>query len=383
MPETTNTGAPTATIDPSFEDIENLLAASVAPAAATQPEQTRTDPTPQVADPKEPAAATVETPVAEPGKKETPEETPAPQTQEPVQQQEPTPDGQDKGKKKSDIDKRLASLAHKRREAESKATEANRQLEETRAENERLRRELEARGTGQPGPGRQADGSPATRPNGATFDKAKPELDLKQYTQPGGKHFKEGEDYDDAIKRGVTEFNEAYADWRDERRGFEDAQNAQAQIAEDQKRGFINDVRAAMDEHPDFEDARDWVLSHSPENLQIAISQLPRFSPEKAAWTEVVQHLGDNPDELQTLVDTFNENQVAGIAELGRIYHSLKPAAPRAKAAPAAPAPQAQPKTPKEAPTPPVVVGGGGAPAPVDLEKADMDTFAREVAKYL
>lgn len=101
-----------------------------------------------------------------------------------------------------------------------------------------------------------------------------------------------------------------------------------------------------------------------PEPLQVAVSALP----DSAA---MVVHLGKNPDDLKGLLDRFQVNPYAGLAELGKLELKLSPEPKQA----------AEPK--KVLPKPLSPVGGGAsASAPVvDLEKADDKVFMGEIRK--
>ena len=355
--------------DPSFEELENYLSPSIGISVET-PKPVTVPPTSSEAPSQkpEPVAAAVETPVAEPGKKQEGEEIPPTPTQEPaVEDGAPKP-------KKHDINVRLSSLAQKRREAEAREREANQNLEQERAKTERLQRELETLRSGHPGPNEPAaDGKPTTQVQPAAGDKfAKIPPSMKDFTKEGGKFYKEDESFEDAVDRYQQERDA----WRDEKRQFEDQIQARSKADVDFRQSVQQDLRIAMEEHPDFEDARDYLRSNSSDGLQVAVSHLPRFSKEKPAWTEVVVYLADNPDVLDALNDQFSENQIGAIAQLGVIWNSLKPVERKQ-------APAARTATPtRVAPSPPVAVGGGSAPAPVNLEEADMMTFATEMAKY-
>lgn len=393
MPETKNATTLPDVTDQSIDQLASMLgggAEAVSAAKPPAPAAPAVQDPPVVADPAaEPKseAAGVQTPPPEPGNtNEGEENTPAQQQEQQGQQQQEQHDGKG-NKRKGSIDARLSALAQKRREAEARERAATLELEDTKARAERLQRELEALKSGQPGPGQQADSKPTTsstttrqQDGGAVFDKPKPSL--KDFTQPGKPHYKEDEDYDDTIQR----YQEAFSDWKDEQRQFETTQRAQQASVEEQRKTFLKDIEAAMDAHPEWEDARSFVIRNSTDEFQLALSRLPRFSPDKAAWTEMVVYLADNPDTLQDLSAQYSQNPVAAITELGRIMHSLNPgsaAAGRRTAAAPTTNEQGTTTTPtKPAYKPPAVVGGGAAPAPVDLETADLGTFAAAVKKY-
>ncbi len=96
-------------------------------------------------------------------------------------------------------------------------------------------------------------------------------------------------------------------------------------------------------------------------------------------WPAMVFHLGnpENSDEMASLVALYEKSPSAAVRELGRIEDRLaKPTTkePTIKAT----------ETAKPLPAPPVRVGGGAGAVPkVDLEKADMRTFKREIQPFL
>ncbi len=329
----------------SFEELEAFMAGTPAPENTPEtPEQT-----PEPAEPTPPT--------------ETPEAAPAEPVAPPAEEVPAEPEEAPADSKKD----KFANLAFKRREAERQAREAQRLYEEERASRERIQRQLDAIQSGKPESATPATPATPTPKDGAF---AKPKPLLKDFTTPGGQFYKEGEEYDDAAQRAT----DAAMEWYGEKRDFEQQQRAIAEASENQRRAILGDVQKAMEEHPDFEDARDTVIREAPEALQVAISNLPRFSEEKAGWTEMVVYLADHPEVAKDVYATFNRNQIQGIAKLGVILEKLKPEAPKAR-------PVAAP--PRQAPTPPVSVGGSVAPGPVDLEKLDMNAFALEMSKYI
>ncbi len=121
-----------------------------------------------------------------------------------------------------------------------------------------------------------------------------------------------------------------------------------------------------------FDEMRSRVVESTPEGLQVQIGALDD-------WPSMVAYLGkpENADEMVKLANLFNRNEPAAIRELGRMEDRLKqlPATKETVKAKA---------TDKPLPAPPVQVGGGAAAAPkVDLQKADMKTFKREMKAYL
>lgn len=362
-----------AAVDPSFDDLDAILSgtkpAAMAPAEVVDPNNTApvAPPTP----PAEPPAT--EPAAAEPAQPAEATETGEPAATDPV---EATPPATEPEGKPGWVDKRLSSLAAKRREAEQNERIARQQANDSLARAERAERELETLRAGNP-PAAQA-GQPAARPAqapapGVEFDEPKPLV--KDFVKQGGKAFLEGEEYDDGLQRHADALDE----WRDKRRAFEDAKTFVESNRRTQEQTFVKDIDAAMQQHPEFEDSRDFVVSHSSESLQIAISNLPRLPDGKAVWPQVVMHLADNPDVLASIEETYKENPYAATAELGRIMAGFVPATGRAKAAaPAAAAPPVPAATPRRAPAPPKTVGGNAAPAPVSLDDApDMESFAR------
>jgi len=361
-------------VDPSFDQLDALLSGTTpsTPMAAAEMTNPNGD-TPPV-EPAQPAAEPATTEPAEPAAAAEPGEAAVP-AEVPVEATASEPGHREPGW----VDKRLSSLAAKRREAEADARIARQEAADLKARNDQLQRDMEALRTGATPPAASGNGQPAartTQPAAGEFDKPKPVL--KEFTQPGGKFFTEGEDYDDAVQR----HSEALLDWRDESRAFQDAKAYVDGERQKQTDVFVKDTQSAMDEIPDFEDARGYVLSHSSDALQVAISNLPRLPDGKAVWPKVVSYLADNPDILASLEHEYSENPYAVAAKLGQISAQLVPATPgRARAA--APAAATPPAEPRRAPTPPKTVGGNAAPAPPDLESLPMDLFAAEIRKYM
>ena len=333
-------------LDISISDLGSLIggespAAPVLPAAASAP------PEPAAPEPKPPEAAAAEPSAAEPEPKPEAQATSA----EPVQ--EPT-EGKDT---KGWADKRLSQMASKRREAEVARREAEAKLTTERDRAERAERELEAL-RAQPGPSAPA-AEPKEPPKPAATADAKPIL--KDFVAA----LKDGEEYDDAVQRHT----EALMDWRERQVTATQQQQRQQQADDTQRQTFLKDWEGALVAHPDFEDVVDRVRAVAPEGLQVALSQL-RQDDGTAIWPEMAIYLDANPDILAALSTQYAQNPLAAATKLGRLAAALAPSAPK-------PAVQ----TLKAAPKPPAVVGGNAAPGVVDLEKADMNTFAREVVK--
>jgi hypothetical protein len=330
--------------DISIADLGRIVGGEEIAAPATPPAAPKKTPEPPAVVEPEPVADAVETPAAEPTENNEAEEPTAEATQE------PTPGVKPKEKDASWVDKRLSSLAHKRREAVAA-------LEAEQRKTEQLQRELEAL-KAQPGPKPPAED--AAPPSGPTAPS------LKSFVAA----LKEGEEYDDAVER----YTAAHDAWRDQQRAAQAQQKTQAEAAKTQQETFARDWQAALAVHPDFEDAVERVRSAVPEGLQVAVSQL-RNDDDSALWPTMVMYLDEHSEVLTSLGEQFIANPYAATARLGRIAASLTPGTP-------APKPAAQ--TPKKpALKPPVAVGGTAAPSVVDLEKAPMDVFAREVVKYL
>lgn len=361
----------TQAVEPSFEDLDQMLTDGIAPVTAMPPAEivdTGSTPPAEVTPPAEPTPAEPAAPAvaAEPGDAaETPTESAEPATAE---------------HKPGWVDKRMSSLAAKRREAEQDARIARQEAADARARNEQLQRELEAARAGKPAEvptGQPVAAKPVQAVPGAAYEKPKPSL--KDFTQAGGAQYVEGQDYDEAAQR----YTESLLDWREDKRAFDDAVAFTTAERTKQEQIFAKDIQSAMEAHPEFEDAKDFVISKTSDQLQTAISNLPRLADGKAIWPQVVIHLADNPDVLQSLNELYSENPYAATAQLGQIMAQLIPATPgRARAAAAVPA--AAPAARRAAATPPRVVGGNAAPAPVALDDiTDMNEFGREIGKYM
>lgn len=123
----------------------------------------------------------------------------------------------------------------------------------------------------------------------------------------------------------------------------------------------------------EFPGLMDTVVAGSPKGFQEALSGLDN-------WSGVAMRLGQNPDELKSLVSTFKVNPFAAVAQLGRIEQQLEsPATPATPAIPAKPAAKAPVKA---LPTPPAKVGGSAAASvPVDFNKADLRVVEAELKR--
>jgi len=122
----------------------------------------------------------------------------------------------------------------------------------------------------------------------------------------------------------------------------------------------------------EFEGKMATLTANSPEGLQLAVSGLEN-------WSSVAVHLADHLDELQAIASEFRRNPYAAVAKLGKLEDRL---VEKEKPAPVLP----QPKAAAEKPLPPPPPKVGGRPTPVvdiDLAKADMSVFKREVASML
>ena len=300
---------------------------------------------PPVADPEPTEAVAAEPAVAEP-EENLEAEVPA---EKPQESDKPVKSKKDEGW----VDKRLSTLAQKRREAESN-------LASERKTTEQLRRELEAF-KAQPGPTTPA----AVEPAKPAVAAGKP--DLASFVAAS----KDGESYETAVER----YQEAYADWRDTQRETKRQAEVQNQQKQTQQESFNKDWKAATEEHPDFEDVVSRVREIAPDGLQVAISQIQ--DPDgKALWPKLTVYLDDNPTELAALSAQFAKNPYGAAAQLGRIAASLSPGT--------TPTPVTRTQTPPRiAPKPPKVVGGTAAPGLVDLNdsKTSMDIAAREFTR--
>ncbi len=122
-----------------------------------------------------------------------------------------------------------------------------------------------------------------------------------------------------------------------------------AQAGRESKQAF----EAGLKEHPDLQQHADTVLANSPEPIQIAISALDN-------WAGVTVHLGKHPEELAALVQSFQVNPYAAVAQLGKLEAKLS--APKQAVAAAAGATKTLPPPPKS------IGGGANASTPaVDL----------------
>lgn len=125
----------------------------------------------------------------------------------------------------------------------------------------------------------------------------------------------------------------------------------------------------------DISEARQRLLANSSEELQLAISAL-----DDDATVSMVAHLGklENADELARLDALVATNPYAAAIAIGKLDDRLN------KPATQEPTTVTKPQEKKPLPEPPARVGGGAtAAAKVDLEKADMKTFKREIQGHL
>ncbi len=122
-----------------------------------------------------------------------------------------------------------------------------------------------------------------------------------------------------------------------------------------------------------FDELRATVVYNTPEGLQNEIGTLED-------WPSMIMYLGDpdNAAEMEKLGALYQRNPSAAIRELGRIEDRLKKPEPKETE------PVATGIKTKPLPPPPAKVGGGSDASPqVDLEKADMRTFKREIKALL
>ncbi len=134
------------------------------------------------------------------------------------------------------------------------------------------------------------------------------------------------------------------------------------------------DWEEATEKHgADFPDLMRNALASVPEGLQMAMSNLDN-------WSDVAVHLAKSPDELRALTAAFEQNPYKAVAELGKLEDRLQ----QASKPPETPAPASPAKVTKPLPAPPAKPGGAATVTPkVDLEKADMRTFKREMRSIL
>lgn len=303
---------------------------SAAPAAEPTMDELRAMVTGAEADPDaapaaaaEPAAAKTE-PASEPAANAGTERDANGQFKKPAAGEEPVT---------ANVQKRIDKAVKAQRDAERRAEEAEAKL-------------------AQPGSQPAAAGKPPAAepaPPGAAAATGKPEA----------KNFDSYESYVEALtdwKIGQTKATEAKA------------QSEAARAAADQAAGVAWNERteAAKATHSDF----DAVMAEAAELPISKAMHVTIFESEHGP--EVAYFLAKHPDEAARIAKL---SDFAAAREIGRIEGAItKPAAPAST--PAKPAAKPLPK-------PAAPIGGGTAPSEVDLDKADMSTFKREMAKRL
>ena len=326
MPEPTvvSASAPTLSADPSIADLRAYLAADSEPAAASAAAPAETETT-----------EISETPVAAADDKTVSGQPETPAASEPAK--EATEPEKDKDNKpgESAIDKRFRKLAQQRDEARQKA--------------ERLERELAAK-TSQPGPAATAATEPAK--TAAATDKPVPP-DPAKWTGTW-----------EELEAAKLDYVEKLTDWKADQRERAKQAEAQQQQAQELHKTWESKSEAFAKDNPEFEDA---VANIGPMATRAGVADLIKESP---VGPEMVLYLHQHPEEVARMGAC--KTQVALARELGKLEAQLS-------------APVSQTTTPaskKALPKPPASLGGG-QPAAVDLNTADMRTFKREVIKLL
>ncbi len=264
----------------------------------------------------------VPAPVVEPEKPETVAE-PVETKQEPIEKDEPLPEG---------VQKRIAKEVERANIAQRKIDEAV----STRKAKEAELAKLATTGS-EPAPTTEANGRPI-KPTWAALS-----ADGKSWA-----------DFEQALAKYETD-HETWLVAETERTVEKKLTARQAETAAKAK--WDEAVKTHGKEFPELmEKAREI----APEGLQTAISSLDN-------WSAVAVYLAKNPGQLKELSAAYDANPVKAIATLGRIEASLK-TAPKAAAEPL--------------PKPPTAVGGGAsASSEFDWENASISSLRKQAAK--
>lgn len=220
------------------------------------------------------------------------------------------------------VSKRVGKEVKKRTEAETKARELEIQLDTLRKGN-----------------------SETPKPAPVTS-----EPKLQDYTGNTAKY----ETFEDAIQAFMTD--------RDQ---YRDRARTEQQRGEQTQRQWSERQAEATKSIADYKEVVESVdLPNTPATQAFAAAVL-----ESEMGPQVMYYLGKNPQEVERLAAL---SPLSAVRELGKIENKLStpPLAPTRVAA-------------KPLPKPPAVVGGDQGPVQVDLEKADMRTFRREMGKLL
>jgi hypothetical protein len=283
------------------------------------------------------------------------------------------------------------------REARGAIAQKETELAAEKARNEELRRQL----TERPAPGATPSSNPLAPATVAPVEEAKPEpikaaeFGKEKPVRPKMDDFKDADDPYAALLEAQGEYTEKLADWKDEKRSFDDEQRAlvakQTQEQEQARNQQTNRQQtvqqrfeAARIAHPDFEATtgkavytpvmRYLLLEELPDGLELGYQLAKPENAEKLSALVAKTKDAKSPDEIQkALYET--------VADLAVFRHTLnsKPAngnqAPAAEAAPASAAVATEPPaTEKTVQTPsttqprreeaaPVPVRGRGAAA--------------------
>jgi len=280
----------------------------------------------------EPASteATTETSVDPSDEKTVVGEPETPAASEPAQTTEPE-------KRESAIDKRFRKLAQQRDEARQKA--------------DRLERELATKTTSQPGPAAESDTATRRPSDTATATKPVPP-DPSKWTGTW-----------EEMEAAKLDYVDKLTDWKADSR--ERAKQAESQKAQAQQIHSTWETKseAFTKDNPDFADAIEHI---GPMVTRAGVADLIKESP---VGPDMVLFLHQNPAEVARLGAC--KTQVALARELGKLEAQLSTPVSTTTTPPAAK---------KPLPKPPASVGGG-QPATVDLNTADMRTFKREIGK--
>ncbi len=300
--ETANTPA----AEPSMSDLRAMLAGS---------------------EPTEPKTETPEPVKAEPEPEAVKE--PADTKQEPIEKDEPLPEG---------VQKRIAKEAEKAARIQSEIDRAV----STRKAKEKELADLTAPG---PAPVQKADTAAKKAPE---FGEAGHESETYAAFQSRDREHFKAEIAAETRRSVEQEFTQRQ---RQERIDARVNEGAAKQI----EAGAVKDVG-------EFNAHMETLVAGAPDGLQNAISSLDD-------WAAVGVHLAKNPSKLADLATMYGANPYAAIIKLGNLQASLKPATK----------PADEPKLPN----PPAKEGGGASASSgaFDIEKASIHQMRRQAEK--
>lgn len=163
-------------------------------------------------------------------------------------------------------------------------------------------------------------------------------------------------------KAAVADYETKFEDWIAKRSREQVSQELTEQQTREANQRAWNE--AATKHGAEFPSLMETLRETLPVKLQTAISALDD-------WSAVAVHLAKNEADRTALLDKFKTSPDAAIAHLGKLEDRLKPAA------------KAVDEEPLPKPLKAVAGGVRGTTQPIDLDKASMEVFKREVNRRL